>query len=638
MKKNLPPATCRFLALLLPVLALASCTPLKTLVNREFPPLSANDQQYASIERNLAGIDTLQPHAGVYIDKSLLLQYLPQAITREALAMEDENLTIKSITPKLSLGKQILLTTAVFQLELPKYNVSIEGTLSGTTGVAAESDSLYLRNSIESAKIKSITFSKKTKIGRKVLAKAISSLLRQYLDNLNGQFLKKPTAVSAGWGTTYELQAASLFKDPTMQVTAAPRSVTRHLKKAAVRIAPNGITVLLELATTKPIFSAPGLPNPERHTASETERLFKTYDEKFQNRWLTAFDPIKPGTVLTAHISKVAIATILNEALASPIGLQQQFSLPSTSFSEKLEVKKSDVDCQAVRTKFSYPNFNRNRCNHGCPWWNAPCKAGEALCNAREEVRKLAHDAARETARIANQVENETKVGACNIWREATGTLSLGSFKGTVSGNGSAAVRLTTASFNDDLSVLTLQLSGNVEAQLHSDLELRPADFGHFFFCYANYGKKTTSNATVFLPESTYNVSINAKTQGNTLLISIKPDAMPYEAKLEPSPLHSLLLDPQFAVQCPISTIIGLATGGAAAAKLLDLIKLAPEQELLLLGRTKGSYSLGTMEIPIKPLLFKVDGTALESVLFWNSKSVQLTSLGASASIASLNR
>ena len=98
-----------------------------------------------------------------------------------------------------------------------------------------------------------------------------------------------------------------------------------------------------------------------------------------------------------------------------------------------------------------------------------------------------------------------------------------------------------------------------------------------------------------------------------------------YEAKLDPSPLHSLLLDPQFAAQCPISTLLGVLTGGAAAAKLLDLIKLAPEQELLLLGRTKGSYSLGAMEIPIKPLIFKVDGNTMESVLFWNSKSVELT-------------
>lgn len=625
MKTNLPPVFRRFLITASFAMLLSSCTPLKTLVNRQFPPLSANDQQYASIERNLAGIDSLNPHAGVHIDKSLLLHYLPQAITREALAMDDDDLKIKSISPRLSLGNQLLLTDADFHLELLKYNVSIEGTFSGATAVATESDSIYLRNSVTAAKIKSITFSKKTKIGKKILAKAISSLLKNYMDNLNGQFLKKPTAISAGWGTVYELEAAALFKDPGMQVTAPTRNVTRYLNKTALRITPGGVTVLLELASIKPPFSAPGSANEERHSDSETSKLFKIYNEKFDAQWLKSFDTLKPDAALTAQISKAALATLLNEALAAPIALQQQFSLPSTSFSEKLEVKKSDIDCQATRTKFSYPDFNRNKCDHGCQWWNAPCKAGEKLCKVKEEARKVAHDIARETARIAHQAANETRVGACNVWREATGTLSLGSFKGTVSGSGSATVRMNAASFNDDLSVLTLQLSGNVEAKLHSDLELRPADFGHVFFCYSNYGKKTTSNATITLPELSYGASIDARTEGTTLLISVKPDAIPYEAKLDPSPLHSLLLDPQFAAQCPISTILGAIMGGLAAAKLMDLVKLAPEQELLLLGSTKGSYSLGAMEIPIQPLLFKVDGTTMESVLFWNSKSVELT-------------
>ena len=61
-----------------------SCTPLRTIINNEFPPLSTTDQQYISVERNLAGLADFNPHVGLNIDKDIIIQYLPVEIKKAA--------------------------------------------------------------------------------------------------------------------------------------------------------------------------------------------------------------------------------------------------------------------------------------------------------------------------------------------------------------------------------------------------------------------------------------------------------------------------------------------------------------------------------------------------------------------------
>ncbi|WP_345990333.1 hypothetical protein AAEU33_00175 [Chryseobacterium sp. Chry.R1] len=43
------------------LLFLGSCTPLKTALNKKFPPVSTIDQQYTSVEKNLSELTDFSP-------------------------------------------------------------------------------------------------------------------------------------------------------------------------------------------------------------------------------------------------------------------------------------------------------------------------------------------------------------------------------------------------------------------------------------------------------------------------------------------------------------------------------------------------------------------------------------------------
>jgi hypothetical protein len=253
------------------------------------------------------------------------------------------------------------------------------------------------------------------------------------------------------------------------------------------------------------------------------------------------------------------------------------------------------------------------------------CAASRRACRLRVEGERIAWQAARETARIAHQAENEAKVVACNVWRETMDFLALGRFKGDVSASGRATINLKSFNFNSDLSEISVKYSGGVDANLKSNLELKPVDLGYIFFCYSNYDKQTSSNMNINIPDATSKISISSSRLGENLILNIKLDKVSYNASINPSPLHSLLLNPQFRLQCPISNLLTLGTISVAAGEFLDLVKLAPEQKLLLLGQVKGSYGINAIQIPFKPIDFKINGEQKKSLIFWNSKSIQFS-------------
>ncbi|MBP4138306.1 hypothetical protein [Flavobacterium geliluteum] len=642
----------KYLSILVAAIAFTSCKPLKTAINNQFPPLSTIDQQYASIERNLVEISDFEPHVGINIDKDIILKYLPTEIKNEAESIDDENIIIQNIEPKVSLDRQGILIGADFsilipkndveikilnenaKIKIPKESIEIKGYLNGLTAVSTKSDSLYLRSAVNSLKVKSIKFRKKTKLPKETLAKLISPILKNYIENLNGAFLKKPTVIYTGWGETYKVSLKKMFKDPNTEVIADSLKATRFIKKSCIRIKSDGISVMIQLMKDKPTMDTLTTPAITEKTNLELKKIFNTFNEKYDSTWISIFEPIDTKHLAVTNISKLEISNILNETLSKQIILKQNFIIPEATFNEKLEVKKADIDCQKVRTDFNYPNFNGDSCNWDCmhtigpPWArirveDPVCAATRRACRIRVEAERVAWQIARETARIANQVENEAKVGACNIWRETTGLLALGRFKGDVSGSGKATINLNSFNFNPDLSEIILKYSGGVDAKLKANLELKPIDLGNIFFCFTNYDKKISSTINVDIPEVNSKISITPRQEGEDLFLNIQVDKVRYNASINPSPLHSLLLDPEFQLKCPISNLLNLATIGIGAGKFLDMIKLAPEHELLLLGKVSGSYGIDAIEIPFKPINFKINGEEKKSLIFWKNKSLQ---------------
>ncbi|GAA4764484.1 MULTISPECIES: hypothetical protein [Flavobacterium] len=617
---------------------LFSCKPVKALVNREFPPLSTIDQQYASTDANMKGLTDFNSHIGVHIDKDVINQYLPRELKKAAEAVKSDDVMLKSIEPKLSFDRQGVFVEADFLLNIPEYNVDIEGAFSGVTAISTVKDSLYLRNAIESLKVSTVKFHKRPKLSGKAMAKLITPILKNFIDNANGEIFKKPTVINIGWGEVYKLKLKEVFRDQNTEVSIDSIMVSRFVKSTSIRVKSEGISLMAELQESKPTLTVLKGGQTQGRTNSELNKLFKKYNEKFDSIWLKVYEPIDIASLTTVNISKSEIATILNTAFSKPIELKQTFEIPKSSFNEKLEVKRGDIDCQKVRTSFSYPDFNGDSCDWNCmrrvtigvcPFCrrvrveDPVCAASRKACRLRVEAERIVWQTARETARIAHQIENETKVGACNVWRETLDFLALGRFKGSVSGNGKAAINFDSPNFNSDLSEINLKYSGNVDGTLKSNIELIPVDLGHVFFCYTSYEKNATSSVSVNIPTDTPKIKINSEREDENLILKIKLDKIKYNASISPSPLHVLLTDPQFMVKCPIHTLIGIGSGAAAIANFLGLIKLAPEQELILAGRVNGEYGLDEMRVPFKPIIFKVNGEEKKSLLFWHDKSIQ---------------
>jgi hypothetical protein len=507
------------------------------------------------------------------------------------------------------------------------YDVEIKGSFIGVTAISTEKDTLYLRSALSSLKIKSIKFTKKPKLSKKALANLISPILKNYLENINGQIFKKPTTIYTGWGETYELSLKEMFKDPNTEVIADSIKISRFIKQTSIRVKSSGVSVMVELVKNKPSIVASSIPTPKTRTDAELTKIFKQFNAKYDSTWLSVFEPIDVKSLVVTNISKSEISNIFNEALSKQIILRQKFIIPEETFNEKLEVKRGDIDCQKVRTDFKYPSFNGASCNWSCGDFDPVCHSTRAACRAKREAERIIWQASRETARIAHQAENEAKVLACNVWRETLDFLALGRFKGNVSGSGNAAVNFESFNFNSDLSALTIQYSGTVDAKLNANMELNPVDLGHVFFCFSNFDKKTSSNINISIPNNTSNISVTSTRQDENLILKIKLEKIPYDATISPSPLHSLLLDPQFVVQCPISTLLGLGSIGVATGKFLGMVKLAPEQELLLMGKVKGKYGIDEFQIPFKPIDFKINGVVKKSNINWLSKSIQFTYL-----------
>jgi len=604
-----------------------SCTPLRTIINNEFPPLSTTDQQYVSVERNLIGLEDFKPHMGLNIDKDIIIQYLPAEIKKAAEAINDENIKVQNLEPKLSFDKQGVFINADFSIAIPKYDVEIKGSFLGVTAIATEKDTLYLRSALSSLKIKSIKFTKKPKLSKKALANLISPILRNYIENLNGQIFKKPTVIYTGWGETYKLNLKEMFKDPNTEVIADTIKISQFIKKTSIRVKSSGVSVMVELMKDNPSIDVSTIPSPKTRTDAELTKIFKQFDAKYDSTWLSVFEPIDVKSLVVTNISKSEISNIFNDALSKQIILKQKFTIPETTFNENLEITREKIDCQKLRKDFNYKRYRRDDCDHGCESWNFPCKAGEKACNVKEEVKVAADNIKYEVEKAAHNVANESRVAACDVWRETMDFLALGRFKGDVSASGKASINLKSFNFNSDLSEISLKYSGDVDAKLKSNLELKPIDLGNIFFCYSNYDKQTNSNIDINIPDATSKISISSTRLGENLILNIKPDEVAYNASINPSPLHSLLLDPQFRLQCPISTLITLGSITVAAGEFLDMVKLAPEQKLLLLGQVKGSYGIDAIQIPFKPIDFKINGEQKKSLIFWNTKSIQFSYL-----------
>lgn len=639
MKKNL---LLLLMATTLLISSIMGCKSLKETVN-QFKPVSTTDQQYIATEQNLLQLNSMQAQVGLHIDNDFILQYLPAEIKKNTEAINDDELAVHQFDPAITFDQQGIFLKGKFSLTIKEQQIKISGTLNGVISPFLEGDSLYLRTALSSLKVKSISYERKPGLTKQVLAAIIVPALQHLITTANGVFLRKPFSVYLPVQQTYRFDITKMFRDPEIEISAIPVELFRYPKKTAIRVRSNSISVLVELDKNKP-GPVTELPNAttNRFTSAQLRKKFEEFDSKFDSTWLAALDTIPQNTAVTVMIRKSEISNLINEALVNPFEVKRALVIPQVKFNEKIEMKSSDIDCQAVRTAFSYPDFNGDKCDWDCmhkvtigicPFCrkvrveDPVCAASRRACVLRRETARIAWQAAKKTASIAHQIENEAKVGACNIWREATGLVALGRFEGDADGSGNGQLKFSGFNVDPELSRISFGYSGAVDMKLRASLQMTPLDLGHIFLCFARYNKSISSNVSVTIPQATSGISIRPEMEGDKLKLNMSLDPISYQASLSPNPLDQLFSDPAFRVQCPIfSTLLQVGATGAAVGNFLGMVTLSPEQKLLLIGSAKGEYALKEMSIPIQPLIFRINqGEDKKSLIGWKNKTIQFT-------------
>lgn len=624
------------ISMLTTIAIFSACKPLVKLVNHYFPPLTTTDQQIASIKQNLSSIDDITPHIGAFIGRDMLEKYLPDEIKKGAQDYSDSTMKIISFEPELDFRDQAIVTKAKFKMELAEYKAIVEGSMLGLTSVSSSGDSLYFRSAFQTLNLTKIDFTEEPGLPEKALSKLIRPIVANFIDNINGLLLKKPSSIHLAWKESLKVDPKELLQGASTEVISQVSVIDRKVKSSSMLIDKSGVWFVIELG--KSGLTPQSLPIAAAKASSDVRTLFKTFKEKFEERWSSSFEEVAPKKGIVVNIKKSELAGILNESLSQVIKVKSKINSNRQPFSSTVEVEKSKIDCQKVRKPFHYNRYKRASCDWSClktitvgicpvchviSTDDPICLANRAACNAAEEAKVLVDNARYETEKAAHSVLQESKVAACDVWREANNFAALGKFSGYTEGDGNVMLQFNKFSFSPDLSTIDLEYSGQIGYQLKSKINIQPMDLGYVFLCQFEYSKTTHSKIDIAVPKQQSRLSVVTARNGDHLVIKAGLSPIKYTASISPSPLHEMYKDPKFLGGCSFFyTIIGPSI---AAGSLTGIIDLKPEQELILFGNAKGEYQMEEMTLDIEPIHFKINGIENTSVIEWNSKEIRFS-------------
>lgn len=622
-------------------LSIFSCKPVKYFINKKYKPLSITDQQINAVDQNLQYVDSIRPSLGVYVNSDIITKYASKSIKKEAQSLSDSNIKIHSFEPKLSLAKQGIMIKATFSITVHKVNVKLKGKIEGLTAVSSSNDSIFLYHAFKMLKVTSVEFTKKKPgIKNRAIALLIKPVLKHFIDNLNGLYLKKPDKIATNLNGALKMNPKEIFTGKDVEIEGTETSLEKLISQTSLLIDKEGILIMLELDSVPKTNRELLLKKRKAGKKSELNKKFKIYKTKYKKQWLERFEPLKEKTQISLSITKAEVSETFNRMFSKGFAYTQKINMPKESFDSKLEVKKSDVDCQKVRTKFSYPSFRGDACNWSCMRTvtvgvcplcsrvraeDPVCAATRNACRVKREAERVIWQAAREAARIAHQAKDELAVTACNVWRETNNFLALGRVKGNVYASGNAKINFSKLYLNEQLSGIFIKNTGGINMLVNSKISLRPADLGNIFMCYTNYDKHTNSDLKATISSSFTGASIRHQVEGENLKLILNFNPIRYDATIRPSPLKAMLEDIRFTVKCPIfSGILNVTVPAAAVLSFTKMIKVSPEVELLLRGATKSEYVISPIVKTFKPIPFKFNKERVEKLrILWNEKNIE---------------
>lgn len=635
-------------AALLPILLvlglttpLGGCALLQTIANRISPRVTSVDQQYTSVEQNLRQLQDFTPGVGAYVGKDLLLEAGTQELVRAISEADQSEVEVRQLSPSLGLVVQGLSVTATFDLVLREQRVRARGNLTGVVALSTDGDRLVLRPAFNTVNITRLERTEGGRVRDRVIASAARALVRSFVDNLNGKIAAKPVVIDLNWEETVEVDLAEMLGGNGTTVNAPVTSISKYLRSSVVRLDESGLWMMVALAEERnpvPEEEIPSTSTEQQRTPAELNALFRTFSREFDARWTTRLDPADRTAGIEVAVAKPEIAALLNRVMGQPLTITHAFTIPRTEFSETVEAKKSEVDCQRVREPFRRQRYERERCSWSClkcinvfgrrVCTDEPgCLASRAACNAREEARVAADNVRHEAEQGAHNLLQESKVASCNVAREANNFLGVGRFSGHVQGSGSVRADLASACVAENLSQIDLDLAASMQGSAAVDLKITPHDLGHVFLCVAPHSTAWSSQIRAEVPRATQQVEISHRQDGNDLLLTATFPMLTFQASVSPPPLQSLVTDPGFQTRCSVGNAILFSGLGLSelATRLGVMDRPLVAQQLM--GRFAQSQDIQPLTIRIEPIVFELGPTRkMMSEVRWGEKAIRLIS------------
>jgi hypothetical protein len=584
------------------LVTISSCKPIKKLVNSQYKPLSVEDVQMQSLATNLQGIDSLSPNIGIRIGKPILVEFLPKEIDNSVRYMNDPMVEVHEFKSSLNLTKQAIIVNADFVASFHEIQMKITGNLQGYVAISSIKDSIFFPYALKTLKVKNIEFTtEKPDLTNRAIAALIKPVVKNFIDNLNGKFITDTPSIYTGWGQATKIDTSNLFNNDETTITGPNVEINRFVKISSLLVDEDGVSIMLELEKSKQVQDSVAI-NKIALSSKELTKQYKKYRIKYSQLWVDNFQVYNKETKLALGITKPTIAGIFNDVLSSAnLLVSHKINIPATR-SAYIGIKP----------------FGKT-----VKWDDPVCLTARTACKLARETARVTWQASRESARIAHQVYNEGKVAACKIVVEASELVNVGRIKTSSKGNGVASLNLNNIQVNNDLSGMSLNTKGDVKLRLKSTLGLEPQDLGFIAMCVVNYDKSITTDLTGEIFNQFSEISFDPIKVGEDIVLTGTVSPLGYKAETDMSPLHELLIDPEFAVKCsPLYSTLLTAGVLGGAATLLGLVD-DPKLQLLLSGRAIDTYEIEPFTQKINPIIFKINnGESRKANVEWGHNSI----------------
>lgn len=523
--------TCLLVAVLF---HLTACGPaIRKFVNGKYPPVSSVERSAASVQNSLSEMEQLKKaDLGVRMDQAFLDSSL-QAFFQQ-LYEQDPTLGIPSIekldierNPDFKIGKQEMIISAelLFHVKDNKYLKNVTIDFTGRLSPSVNEDSLKISPSFQRMQITKLKLKRWLFLGR-VAKNAVNSLLKEYMDNINGQiknlvvklnyppFPEKPLSELLGENENLKitndytfklsrktLRPVILLKPGSLCVMAGIEekpagAIGVDAAKAAGEALPmpplpsyllqqeqqeEALTAdkLRSVSQAGPRLQSVSDLQPASLSPEEFDQLFARYDTLFTNTWNSHLDSLpEAGAVNTSvRLSYDVLGRIMDELLKdAQFGLRYNVNMQS-NFPEKTislgEIGKPD--CGAITFQCDFRNCSAEMSDCGsCRWYDAWCQARRAACYTANAVKWAACQAfngARATWCAAELVARKTlcyaELAAIFVYDNLV--KNIGTFSGSAAASG-----FIEGNINRTIpgGISNLHLLGNINADVNARVAL----------------------------------------------------------------------------------------------------------------------------------------------------------------------